>query len=227
MPNYTPRLGLEIPLLDENLNDLPANWDRLDRAFAGVIWVTPGTVPDNTVLFDGAMIAEIGNGIVWRAQKNQAGGFDKKYIKYPWVISVKSSVVSPTAQEPVFVQWPLQNFDAAGSLNSTAADVTALGEVVCPVKGLYGWAMYMRWEAGDTTPGSRSVAMRMNGNQDNNNTERIQRTATSQNNQLSLMMRGNFLWDAGTKLDFATWRNSGGPNLQMSSHFTMALIRPL
>lgn len=222
MPTFTPRLGLEIPLLDENLTDLPNNWNKLDKGFSGVLWVTPGTTPDSSALFDGLLVAELGNGIVWKARRNQAGGFDKVYIKYPWVMSATTTStwgLQSTSPTP----YGIWDYDAAGSLNADAG-LLSNGTLTLPFKGLYNWNTYVRWENDGGGSGQRSVSMALNSINNNGEYEVVRPVTGLNGNQVCMNMRGSSLYNAGTTMQLRAWKDTAG-TLNTRAHHTIALIR--
>lgn len=208
--------------MDENLTDLPNNWNKLDKGFSGVLWVTPGTTPDSSVLFDGLLVAELGNGIVWKAKRNQAGGFDKVYIKYPWIMSATTTVpwnIQGNTGNP----YGFQDYDAAGSLNADAGLLSG-GQLSLPFKGIYNWNCYFRWENDGGPGGQRSVSMALNGVNTLNEYEVIRPTTAYPGNYVSMSIKGSNLYNAGTKMDLRVWKDTAG-TLNTKAHLTIALLR--
>lgn len=86
----TPRVGLIQPVEGTGekvkVGDINLNMTAIDTNI-GAILVNDGVAPDDASLFDGAIVKERTSGITWVAQRNNLGGYDKKYIQYPYVYS--------------------------------------------------------------------------------------------------------------------------------------------
>jgi hypothetical protein len=124
------------------------NWERLDQAYAGAIIVNPDTIPDESVLYDGCLVAERSTGIVWRAQKNASGVFEKRYIKYPWRISFYNQ----TNQSPTGItNWALFGYSTVegGTINAGAESLVG-GRAIIPVTGYYQGGDWVKWNTPQT-----------------------------------------------------------------------------
>lgn len=135
MSTLTTRLGLIKPTDPEPIDvlTLDANFDALDAA-VGVILVNAGVTPPNSQLFDGAVVKEKGTGIVWVAQKNGGGGYDKAYINYPsWFNAQSASQAVGSGATVNFTQVFVRGD------NTSAADISG-GYFVIPVTGLWSCA---------------------------------------------------------------------------------------
>lgn len=154
---YTQKLGLLIPDMADELSAERQNWDRLDDVFSGAIWVSPGVVPDETTLFDGALVAELNTGIVWRAQRNMNTGiYEKKFLKYPWMITAERSAAYSTFTSATWKPVGFNAVVASHCVNSDMSDITG-EQIVLPVDGLYrGW-YFVRWDGGT---GLRAICAR-------------------------------------------------------------------
>lgn len=133
---FTQKLGLTAPSIDDEVSAMRENWYRLDEAYSGAVVVNPGVVPDDSVLYDGCIVSERNTGIVWRAQRNNAGAFEKKYIKYPWSISLAQAPNNFNITSPgIWGAWGYQVFEG-GSINANPSDLVN-NRLVIPITGVY------------------------------------------------------------------------------------------
>lgn len=144
MRYYTPKLSLTAPSIDDEVSALRENWARLDEAYAGSIVVNPGVVPDDSVLYDGCIVAERTTGIVWRAQRNVTGAFEKKYIRYPWSVSIAQGINNCPNQAAVWKPWGYDTYESGW--NSSAADLVNY-RVVIPFTGFYVGRDMVTWKS--------------------------------------------------------------------------------
>lgn len=229
MTTYTPRLGLTVPSVDDTMSSLPENWDRLENTFNGAVWTPPGTMPDEVTLFDGAIVAETGgSGIIWQATKDQFGAWTKRYLKYPWCISVyvdyTSTVMNVWTDVALTTEQPTRGFN-------TKPENFVGGNIVLPVKGEYGWSVYYRFDP--ATPGVRGLTLVSNGSQSHLTHEHLrsnvdEASSVGRGGQCKGTMRGTDIWDAGLTLCPSIWRQNGGPaSLGVHIRMMVCLIRPL
>lgn len=221
MTSYTDRLGLTIHAMGDELDAMRQNWNRLDQTFSGVQWVPPDTIPSNDSLYDGAMIAEIGTGKVWRAQANAAGTFDRHWVKYPWQIA---AITSKNFSHSGVIDglWGFDAVDPNQCVNSGQADIVAT-RVVAPVGGLYVGTAIMRWENGPVD-GLRSYRFAINDSADTYNTESIYYPTafnglTTHSTKLLLNI------NAGDKLLGCVWQTSSQESLPTTHIMRLQLLR--
>lgn len=138
-------MGIAVPSIDDEMSAMRAAWDRLDQAYSGAIVVNPGVQPDDSVLYDGAIVAERGTGIIWRAQRNNAGAFEKRYIKYPWVISVAQGNNNVNSNATVWLPWGYDTVEANG-VNSSSGDLVNF-RLVIPQTGIYVGRDMVTWSS--------------------------------------------------------------------------------
>ena len=220
---FTPKLGLQVHGMDDALDSQKHDWERLDSTFAGAIWVTPGTVPGENLLFDGAIIAEINTGKVWRAQKNANGTYDKIWIKYPWVYSARFQGNFPHGG----FTWGWTDIEPtqcvnAGSDNKEISDGS--NALILPVTGYYVGMIQVRFQDTNTL-GQRSLILNINGTNDNNNsqTNRFAMTAPYPGNTtIFYKIVGKF--NKGDKLLSYIINDSGGGR-DIFSRISIALVR--
>jgi hypothetical protein len=147
---YTPKLSLLAPSIDDEISSCRPSWERLDEAYSGAIVVSPGTMPDESILFDGALVAERTTGIIWRAQRNAAGVFEKRYVKYPWSISLaQGSLAFNNVSAGNWVPWGYQVYEG-GSINSASSDLVN-NRLVIPITGIYVGRDKISWQGTPTS----------------------------------------------------------------------------
>jgi hypothetical protein len=220
--SYTPRLGLYVPGFDDELDAERSNWDRLDNTMSGAIWVTPGTIPEDDLLYDGAMIAENGTGKVWRAQKNSSGVYQKHWIKYPWMLQADINYTCPSGTTLNENGWG--HFEPIRSINSDSSALVG-GRVVVPVSGLYQICNIIRWSALGGAAGAMIVhTVGINATQDVINTE-IVHAPLSDNTCVTVNQMNRYL-QAGDSIVTYLWQNTGA-TANYTSIIRVILVRPV
>ena len=90
--SYTPRFQLAKPDADEFQlvsGVIDSNMDLIDKA-VGARMVSAGVIPPANELYDGLIVNERDTGKTWVASSNQAGGYDRAWIRYPWALDTQS-----------------------------------------------------------------------------------------------------------------------------------------
>jgi hypothetical protein len=167
---YTDRLGMRVPGMDDELDALRPNWDRLDNTMSGAIWVADGVTPENNLLFEGALIAERNSGKVWRAARNQSGQYEKKWIKYPWIICANSQLVDFGANDVADHPWGFDSVDLNNCVNANLSDIVGTF-IKVPIHGLYTGTLIARWGPNIPANGTRRVCAMYDGAADAYNSE--------------------------------------------------------
>lgn len=223
---YTPRLGLTVHGMDDELDAMRDNWNKLDTSYTGVIWVTPGTVPDSDILFNGAIVAERETGKVWQAQKNNNGIFEKKWIKYPWCyVGNTLNYPMPNSNFVELGRYGVVNFDALSSINSVS-DAPG-SDITVPITGLYSGVYAARFEsAGNLNAGHRQVSLLINGAIEANNYQTFKVPNPNWGWITDHYVPFNRKFEAGTSVILSVRQNSG-VTLNVSASFSIALVRPL
>jgi len=206
-------------------------WSRLDQAYAGAIIVNPDVMPDESVLFDGALVAERTTGIIWRAQRNAAGVFEKRYIRYPWRASFfQGNQNYPSAGVGIYGAWGYQTIEG-GSINATQEHLVQ-NRLVIPVAGVYEGSDWLKWT--DTAvPGAgnnlRSHIVWVNDQAAGSPLEYIYYEETTRptivNNVCISIVKINRKFNKGDTVCGAVWQDSG-VNLPTDHRIQLALVRP-
>lgn len=143
-PTVTSKLGLLVDPDGESVIDSQGtNWNKVDTA-SGVQTVDAGgTAP---LPYENAPVAERLKGISYKLTSNGAGGWNKKYVTYPYVycaftpnMSVGSSGSTTT--------WGWNTYDLNNSVNSSDADRTVTNGWKCPRSGIYNVAAASTWQS--------------------------------------------------------------------------------
>lgn len=220
---YTPKLNLTKPEDNDGLDACRNNWDKLDTAYSGALWVPADFVPSNDALFDGAIIAEIGTGIVWRAERTLTGNFSKHYLKYPYLLSAQTLnyafPVSDTANHPY--GWIYQSNESV-NVNPTT-DLVGTYWIV-PITGTYLGQITHFWapQAG----GLRVVSLGVN---DFTGVKIDYETVTqgSANDSCFHTLSFNSKFTKGDRVISLVWQNSGVAPINSSSTLRVALMEAL
>lgn len=223
--DYTSKLSLTKPADDDSLNACRENWDRLDRSFTGAIWVLPDVIPEDELLFDGALVAEIGTGKVWRAQRNATTGlFDRKWVKYPWTITATFVIENwPNGVSDLPMSFTAVDQDQC--VNSSINDIFQ-GRILLPIDAIYTGKMLARWEQW-TGPRSMKLSLGHTIGVDTVNTEVIDESyASFPYPTLNYSFTRKFV--AGSLPCGSFWQNSGqGTGVRNSFRMEMAVVTPL
>ena len=165
---YTTRLGLSLHDMSDELTSQVRDWERIDEAFSGVVWVPDGTTPDSGFLYEGCLVAEQTSGKVWRATKTQTGAFVKKWIKFPWLAYNVVSVTNLASS----LSWSTIGFDGLDltkCINVSQADIQANNNaLIMPLDGLYRINVKTRFNTNGGTTGLRGVVLIYEGGADVN-----------------------------------------------------------
>jgi len=218
---FTPKLGLTVHSMDDELDAQVPNWERLDTSFAGAIWVTPGTIPDNTILYDGALVAERETGKVWRAEKNVLGNFEQKWIKYPWMImAVRTGSSFPTGVSDH--EMGFSDVVQYMCVNSSAADLLET-RIVVPIDAIYAIRIWCQWGG---LGGYRSLKLYTELAVDTSNTESIVGSWPHfpyPQNYINLTRK----LQKGWRVCAGLWHNSGTDNINYDLRMEVAVVTPL
>jgi len=225
---YTPRLGLTVHGMDDDLDAQRKNWDRLDQTMSGVLWVADDAVPDDTILFDGALVAERNSGKVWRAAKNVSGVFEKKYIKYPWCICASASTIQDFPANDIADHfWGFDTVDANLSVNATLSDLVGTF-IKVPIHGLYTGTLIVRWGPNIPTNGLRRVAIAYDGVPDIVNSEVFKLPATYNANGYTICTtKFERELQAGQTIAPSVYQTSSQVTVKFQTVATVALVRAL
>lgn len=202
-----------VPGDNDDLNALRENWDRLDQSYSGVIWVSDGTIPDNSILYDGAIVGETNSGKVWRAEKQADGSYIRKWIKYPWLITATSSVAT-FGNDIADHAWGYTDVDPGHSVNASASDLVAT-RIQLPVDGVYAIKSRADWW---NSTGQRSLKLCVNNSFDTVNSEIITESIASWSNvQCNYFTTRRF--KAGDQICAGVWQ--GGPTTAVTLNLRM------
>lgn len=229
---YTPKLSLLAPSIDDEANAARENWDRLDEAYSGAVVVNPGTVPDETILYDGCLVAERNTGIIWRAQRNASGVFEKRYIRYPWRASISQDQTFPSLGTAVWGAWGYQTVEG-GSINA-GNECLVNSRLVIPVTGIYQGADWMKWT--DTAVAGANTGVRSHTLWVNDLVLPVVNpefywyeeavVPTQVNNVCTSCVRINRQFNKGDTVCAAIWQNSGA-TLPNTHRIMLALVRAI
>lgn len=140
------------------ISDLNSNFDKLD---AGAILVENGTTPSNDQLYEGAIVKERTSGIVWVAQRNGLGGYNKSHIRYPYQFSAwtPGNIVTMTGG---YQTWGCANFRADVSVNASSGEISHPDNGwICPRTGIY--TLHHRYVWGNNGSGGRRESIGLIG----------------------------------------------------------------
>jgi len=138
----TTKLGITIDDGTGLITTQPPSWDRVDQA-AGVLSTVKGVNIPNSVLYDGAIVAEKDTGISWRCKSDGSGGFTKQYINYPWMAIgyTSSNGIAATSANTLW-GWD----GDGGAVNTSHAEWADFQNFVkVPIKALYSFTTMCRW----------------------------------------------------------------------------------
>lgn len=218
---YTRRLGLTVHAMSDEVDAQRREWNRLDEAFSGVTWVTPGTVPDESILYDGMLVAEDGTGRVWRATRNPSGGFSRLFIKYPWTYvgsasftAAHSNVMSYWGTEPLLTRcW-----------NAGSESLNALSGLIIPLKGIYEIVTYFSTAAPPTSfAGTTHV---INGTPDVTSHEVVTENVPITGGSF-VQSKGNRLLERGDVIFPGYWQYSDGAGKAATIKLGVSCIKPI
>jgi hypothetical protein len=222
---YTNRLGMRVPGMDDELDALRPNWDRLDNTMAGAIWVADGVTPENNLLFEGALVAEVSSGKVWRAARNQSGVYEKKWIKYPWNIVARATTPQAFGSGQQDGQWGYDFVEDKFCVNAGLSDIVGT-RIKLPIAGIYQGVLTCRWEyTNNNNNGMRRICICYDGATDINNTEIIQ-YPSSFGGAATTTARFIRKFDAGENICASIWQTSGVA-LMMTNVIQVQLVRAL
>jgi hypothetical protein len=196
------------------------DWKRLDEGFAGVTWVTPGTVPDETILYDGMLVAEDGTGKVWRAVRNTSGGFSRLFIKFPWVYVGSTTFTAPHASSSFWGTVPIDS----RCCNAGSGDLNAQAGLIIPLKGIYEIITYFFCTAPPTT--FINTTHVINGNRDDQShivhSENVPVTGTAY-----VMSKGQRLLEKGDVIFPGYWQYSDGSGKAATIKLSVSCVKPI
>lgn len=160
---FSDRMGLVIPAMSDELTACRDNWDRLDSSYSGAIWVTPGTIPDSSILYDGAIVAESTTGKVWRARRNANGSFKQEWIKYPWLWSGGRDGTYLTASTWTRFAMTADQMITDQCVNSDSGDLSPDGSVIVPIDAVYVFCLRIKFPAvSGNISGVRGITIALN-----------------------------------------------------------------
>jgi len=225
---YTDRLGMRVPGMDDELDALRPNWDRLDNTMASAIWVADGVTPENNLLFEGALIAERNSGKIWRAARNQSGQYEKKWIKYPWCICASASTIQDfPANDIADHLWGFDLVDANLSVNASLSDLVGTS-IVVPIHGLYSGTLIVRWGPNVPTNGIRRIVVAYDGVSDTANSEVFKLPATYNANGYTICTtKFERELQAGQTIAPSVYQTSTQQTVKFQTVATVALVRAL
>jgi hypothetical protein len=154
----TAKLGIPVDTLGEGLiSTQPNSWKRVDTA-AGVMTCTSTAPISNSDLYDGAIVAEKDTGISWKCKSDGSGGFTKLYLNYPWwVIKYFSNGLANTGSN---ADTGFDTYYQGVNAPDTDVTVPGLNGIRVPIKALYSFTLYARWNGNGA--GVRRVSPRIN-----------------------------------------------------------------
>ena len=209
--------------MDDELDSQRREWHRLDESLAGATWVTPGTIPDESILYDGMIVAENGTGKVWRAIKNESGSFSQFFIKYPW--AYYGEVPTFQAVHNAWTYWGTAPVDAR-CFNAGAADLDFQSGVIIPLKAIYEFNCHMR--LGTEVDNYGAISHRINGVIDENSHGVYSISLGAPVGGVLLVSKAVRVLQKGDVVFPAFWQYSGnGASKGMSLVFSIVMVRPL
>jgi hypothetical protein len=213
-------MGLLVHGKDDGLDAQHANWDKLDQSYSGVIWVPNDTIPDSNILYEGARVAELLSGKVWRAEKNLDGSYSRKWLKYPWLFSASFSQTNfPRGGDDH--PWPYTTVESQ-CLNSGANDLVD-GRLVIPVKGIYRGRISGLWSQGG---GSRGQKLAIGTLVDTDSTEVLDKSWTSYPSPIN-NYHFNRIFQVGDTICGAYWHDGPDPGVILEGRINIQCVRPL
>lgn len=223
---YTSKLGLLAPSIDDELTALRQNWNRLDSVYSGGLVISPGVTPDESILFDGCIVAEKTTGIIWRAQRNASGVFEKRYIKYPWRMEAyQPTMTVGNGSAGVWIPWGYASV-GNNSVNASSADMVN-NRIVIPVTGIYVGTDWLKWHTGSSS-GARALTLSINDESVGVTEADKNECVMCPNNVVNsvTVCQVNFArkFNKGDRVCGAFWQNSGG-NADNEHMMTMTLIK--
>ena len=220
---YTSRLGLTVHDMGDEVDAQRREWERLDEAFAGVTWVTPGTIPDESTLYDGMLVAENGTGKIWRAIKTESGAYTQFFIKYPW--AYYGEVGTFQAAHNSWLYWGTAPVEAR-CFNSGTADLDYQSGLIIPLKGIYEFNCHMR--LGTETDNYGAISHRINGVIDENSHGVYSNSLGPPVGGVLLVSKAVRKLEKGDIVFPAYWQYSGnGASKGLSLVFSAVMVRPL
>jgi hypothetical protein len=157
-PTTSAKLGLLVdPDGESFIGTSYANWDKVDIV-AGVQHTTAGG--SATFPFEGALVAEKGTGITYTLTSDGSGGWNKRYITYPYAYCAATATMVANASGS-YTPWGWDSYHPELSVNSGVSDMGIYNGWKCPVKGVYDINVVQRWLA----PGGllKCLSLRING----------------------------------------------------------------
>lgn len=217
-PSPTPRLGLALDADIDPIEAFRTNWSRVDQAMP-IMWVNPGVVPADAVLYDGAIVGELTTGKVWVAHKNVGGTYDHIWLKYPYTYCA-INVTDPFGTGGAYSYRLPLTFSAAWSFNAVAGDLGGSGWVA-PVTGIYNITTNLRWANNAT--GQRGGLYAINSVNQNNETENVV-PASAGGIDTTHTIHMNRILTAGDVVATAAFQNSGS-TINLYQIFTATLVQ--
>jgi hypothetical protein len=188
-------------------------------------------MPDESILYDGCIVAERSTGIIWRAQRNVSGVFEKRYIKYPWRLDCYQPTTTFNNGTPG--GWGAWGWNTIGgySINASASDIVD-SRIVIPVTGIYTGSDWLKWEPGAGGSGGRALSLMVNDQFPGgvHDVEWYEIIAVPNNvvnevctNEVNFCRKFN----KGDRLVGMVWQNSGSNNAPTIHSMQMQLLRAL
>jgi hypothetical protein len=211
--------------MGDELTSCRPNWDRLDKS-QGAIWVAPDVIPDSSLLYEGAIVAERQTGKVWRAERDLNGRLVRKWIKYPWVLTGFTNFDVPynftlTAEQAMY---GCVNLNLPQCKNAGPADVDVNQRLITPIAGIYEGVFLLSFN-NTALYDQRYVTLLINGNNDSNNYDNY-RLGNQYYYYTSMhCIRFNLFVAAGTGFSLSV-RHNGGGAIPTTGSFIMTCVRP-
>jgi len=193
-----------------------------------VLWVGDGTQPDDTQLFDGALVGERTSGKVWRAAKNSSGVYEKKWIKYPWCICASASTIQDFAANDIAEHpWGFDTVDLSLSVNASLSDIVGTF-IKVPIHGLYTGTLIARWGPNVPTNGLRRIVAMYDGMFDTANSEVFKLPPTYNANGYTICTtKFERELQAGQTIAPSVYQTSTQQTVKFQTVATVALVRAL
>lgn len=213
-------MGLLVHGKDDGLDAQNANWDKLDQSYSGVIFVPDDTIPDSNILYEGARVAELSSGKVWRAEKNPDGSYSRKWIKFPWLLTAMFTQTNfPTgiSDHP----WPYSSVDTQ-LVNASSNDLVN-GRVVIPVRGIYKGKITGSWSQGT---GARSQKLAIGATVETDSSEVIDKSWPAYPSPVNYYSF-NRIFQVGDAICGSYWQNGAATGVTLTGRIDIQCVRPL
>jgi hypothetical protein len=218
-PFVTAKLKLDVdPMGDLPVESPNSNWDKVDKA-AGIIYIDNPTDP-HPIEYPGALICVKSTGIAYTLVDNGAGGFNKRYVQYPYIyVAVSQIGVIPPSGD--FLAYGWNEFHPDMSVNASAADMTLYTGWKAPIKAIYEISCMFRYN----TSGAGQINAAIIDNNDVRLFEADSRNLSSTFNTNTLTVNKIAPFNAGDSIIGGVYTVNGGT--QVYTSIFVSCVRPV